>query len=266
MAGSRYAPTTPDGAYMEAFKEAAAELDAFNERRERVVKASRDTTYRSKKVIFALHRASPATLDADVASARAELSAVRTIIANRIARELCDDDYPRLHRAFSPGIQEYVEAALFLGYTAGSGLVSREQLEAELQASCVDAAVPFAMHLDPSDYVLGVADLTGELMRLAVGSSAKGDTVTPFRVRDFLTPLLACFEAMRPTGGTLARDFSGKLSVFRQSLTKCEAVCFNISIREAEFGPNGPAEFAAATAASDVRSQPPPAKRQRTDQ
>jgi predicted translin family RNA/ssDNA-binding protein len=255
-----------------AFKEAAAELDAFNERRERVVKASRDTTYRSKKVIYGLHRATSATAEVSVAAARAELAAIRALVADRIARELDDDNYSRLHRAFSPGLQEYVEASLFLGYTNGLGLVSREMLEEELKASCVDAAVPFAMRLDPTDYVLGVADLTGELMRLAVGSAARGDMVSPFRIRDFLTPLLACFEAMRPADGPLARDLSGKISVFRQSLAKCEAVCFNISIRRAEFGPEGDAGFAVAAAAAggdrgvtNDHGQPPPAKRQRMD-
>jgi predicted translin family RNA/ssDNA-binding protein len=241
------------GAYTATFQALAAELDALNALRERLVKASRDTTQASKKLIFALHRAPPAGTpahDLALAAAQTEASRVRALIAVRIAGEIDGDDcYARLQRAFSPGLQEYVEAALLLGYMDRGVLVPREELEHELRAACAAANVGYSMPIDSSDYVLGAADLTGELMRLAVGAAANGDVDTPFRIRAFLDPLLGCFEGLLVRGrGPLMRDLPGKIAVFRQSLAKVERTCFDITMRRAEFGDG------IASASSNVRT------------
>jgi predicted translin family RNA/ssDNA-binding protein len=250
------------GAYTAAFQALAEELDALNALRERLVKASRDTTQASKKLIFALHRAPrPGTPGHDFAltAARSDAARIRELIAVRIAGEIDGEDcYARLQRAFSPGLQEYVEGALLLGYMDGGSLVPREELERELQNACEASNIGFSMPLDPGDYVLGVADLTGELMRLAVGAAANGDVETPFRVRAFLEPLLGCFEGLlTQRRGPLMRDLPGKVAVFRQSLAKVERTCFDITMRRAEFG-DGAARHTETDSGAVLRLGAPP--------
>jgi predicted translin family RNA/ssDNA-binding protein len=267
--------TNVAGAYTAAFQALADELDTLNALRERLVKASRDTTQASKKLIFALHRAPrPGTPGHDfaLAAARADAARIRELIAVRIAGEIDgEDSYARLQRAFSPGLQEYVEGALLLGYMDGGSLVPREELERELQGACAASNVGFSIPLDPGDYVLGAADLTGELMRLAVGAAANGDVETPFRVRAFLEPLLGCFEGLlTQRRGPLMRDLPGKVAVFRQSLAKVERTCFDITMRRAEFG-DGAARGMQADSGAVLRQGAPPesedmqqSKRQKT--
>lgn len=46
--------------------------------------------------------------------------------------------------------------------------------------------VTWRLKLTPVDYLLGVADLTGELMRMCINSVGNGDIDTPFEVSQFL--------------------------------------------------------------------------------
>jgi len=44
----------------------------------------------------------------------------------------------------------------------------------------------WSLKVTPVDYLLGVADLTGELMRLCISSVGNGDIDTPFELSQFL--------------------------------------------------------------------------------
>lgn len=224
----------PSGIYNDAFAEIASSLDAFNDRRERVVKASRDTTRDSKKVIFALLRYTPATRDTTLAAGGDALLAIRTVIAARIAKEVDAEMYPELQRSFSGGIQEYVEAAVLHAYLRDGRLVSQKTLSAEVADAC-RAEGTFEMHVDEGDYVLGVADTTGELMRLATMAGGKGDFETCEGVRVFLNTMVMLFEGIK-LPGRAARDLRFKMGVMKTSYAKVELLCFNLCMRRAEFG------------------------------
>jgi predicted translin family RNA/ssDNA-binding protein len=249
MEGAKYVPTSSDGRYNAAFKDIAGELDSFNELRERIVKASRDTTYKSKKSIFGLHRIKDSNRGQTLKQGDADLAEVRALIATRIASELSADLYPQLHRSFSPGMQEYIEAAVFHAYLRDGTLVSRDVLSKELAAACVEAdGVGFEMFVEAGDYMLGVADATGELMRLAVGAAGRGDATVCFDVRTFLSSLVSAFEGVRLQGHA-GREMNFKMNVMRQSSEKVEATCFNVVMRRAEFGEDvAPAEAAVEAA------------------
>lgn len=237
MQSMQYTPTESSGCYNALFKSFADALDEFNDRRERVVKASRDTTRRSKKIIFELHRVADATSqeswDDILQQAQENFAQVQNIIARGIANELSDDDYPRLHHAFSPGLQEYAEAALFLHYLRSGALITREQIDRDLQRACARAEVSFSMYMHPADYILGVADLSGELMRLAIGCAARGNPTIPVKTRDFLSCVYAFFSDIQYRIPEL-RELDRKIPVFCQSLDKVINACFQSSVRKAE--------------------------------
>uniref|UniRef100_M4DFJ4 Uncharacterized protein n=1 Tax=Brassica campestris TaxID=3711 RepID=M4DFJ4_BRACM len=76
-----------------------------NEKRERVVKASRDITINSKKVIFQVHRLSKDSKEEVLEKARKDLEAVREQHFARMMKELQGTDFWKLRRAYSPRIR-----------------------------------------------------------------------------------------------------------------------------------------------------------------
>ena len=200
-----------------------ANLDAKHDRRERLVKLSRDVTIHSKRAIFLLLRCPPKG-NADktdvrervIAEAKTKINEVHALIGC-IAEELEHDDYWKFARAFSPGMQEFIEAASLMEYLEHERVLTWEKLQADLanlprssgasSADSVDklgkggggdsresaaddgsadgagtagadapageeeAAEPaktICMRVTLNDYVLGISDLTGELMRYAI--------------------------------------------------------------------------------------------------
>nr|DBA26950.1 TPA: hypothetical protein GDO54_011139 [Pyxicephalus adspersus] len=81
------------------------------------------------------------------------------------------------------------------------------------------------------DYLLGVADLTGELMRLCIGSVGNGDIDTPFELTQFLREI---FDGFAYIGNTGPYEISRKLYALKQSLGKVENACYMLKVRGSE--------------------------------
>jgi predicted translin family RNA/ssDNA-binding protein len=60
--------------------------------------------------------------------------------------------------------------------------------------------VTWRLKVTPVDYLLGVADLTGELMRMCINSVGNGDIDTPFEVSQFLRQVYDGFWFIGNTG------------------------------------------------------------------
>ncbi len=88
---------------------------------------------------------------------------------------------------FSPGIQEYVEAVTFLEYMKTKRLITCEEIT---QNILQDKKTSFVIGLQ--DYLFGVADLTGELMRLCVTAAGKGKVQTCEDISQFLRAISDC--------------------------------------------------------------------------
>ncbi|KAK5853765.1 hypothetical protein PBY51_014893 [Eleginops maclovinus] len=227
-----------------AFKVFQQELDTKHDKHERLVKISRDVTIESKRTIFLLHRVTSVPNAEDILNeAELKLDAVRQKIG-QIAEELRGEDIFQFHRAFTAGIQEYVEAASFLHYIRHRSLISLEEINARLvfmktekedSEGPADALQPggqvLTFQVSPSDYLLGVADLTGELMRMCISSVGNGDIDTPFQLSQFLRQIHDGFSYIGNTG---PYEVSKKLHVLRQSLGKVEDACYALRVRGSE--------------------------------
>lgn len=121
-----------------AFAAYARDLDAHNDTRERLVKASRDVTILSKKIIFLLHRLVQDSAADALPAARDKLRDVQALFA-AMRPDLAGDSFWRYHRSVSPGLQEYIEALSFAHYLQFSTLISYEDVQASLTA---DDGVP----------------------------------------------------------------------------------------------------------------------------
>lgn len=227
-----------------AFKVFQQELDTKHDKYERLVKISRDITIESKRTIFLLHRVTSVPDAEEILNeADTKLDAVRQKIG-LIADELRGEDIYQFHKAFTPGIQEYVEAVSFQHFIRHRTLISLEEINARLvfmrtektdpkaPADAITKGAPvLTFHVTPSDYLLGVADLTGELMRLCISSVGNGDIDTPFQLSQFLRQIHDGFSYIGNTG---PYEVSKKLHTLRQSLGKVEDACYTLRVRGSE--------------------------------
>ena len=86
------------------------------------------------------------------------------------------------------------------------------------------------VNVPPIEYMLGIADLTGELMRLAISSVGKGQLDKPHKTCDFMRVIYDAFLSY----GNVSRELSRKMSTLKQSLAKVENACYMLQVRGSE--------------------------------
>lgn len=210
------------------FKEIQKELDTRYDKHERIVKSSRDLTIHSKRAIFLLQRVTGADKQDDILGEAEQKLVELNRFLKAIAVELVGEDPYRFRRAYSPGLQEYIEALSFYHYLKYSHLISPKEVQTKLEFN--ESEDHLSLKLNPMDYILGIADLTGELMRLCMNSAASGDTETPFTVCKFLREVHDSFVAF----GNINRDIGSKLKTLNSSLNKVERACYTLEVRGSE--------------------------------
>jgi predicted translin family RNA/ssDNA-binding protein len=114
------------------FQKLSEDLSFLIEKRERLLKASRDVTYQSKKVIYLLHRAVDEEPLAVFSKAEEQLHTIRKLICDLILSELSLENYYRFHEVFTTALQEYTEARLFCAYLKENRIMTLEELNAEI--------------------------------------------------------------------------------------------------------------------------------------
>ncbi|XP_019568453.1 translin-associated protein X isoform X1 [Rhinolophus sinicus] len=231
---------------MLAFKSFQQELDARHDKYERLVKLSRDITVESKRTIFLLHRITSAPdMEEILTESEVKLDGVRQKI-RQVAQELSGEDMHQFHRAVTTGLQEYVEAVTFQHFIKTRSLVSMDEINKQLIFTTEDNGKEnntpssdsqdkqfgtWRLKITPVDYLLGVADLTGELMRVCINSVGNGDIDTPFEVSQFLRQVYDGFSFIGNTG---PYEVSKKLYTLKQSLAKVENACYALKVRGSE--------------------------------
>ncbi|KAL2133236.1 hypothetical protein VTI74DRAFT_2701 [Chaetomium olivicolor] len=257
-------------AFTPMFEQLRDELDQHHDRRERIVKASRDITALSKKIIFSLQRVRnidsnlPANIQSEVDARLAEISKLLATIAP----EIQGINRYRYSRSLMC-LEELVEALTFAHYLKTQTLISHAELnpivedltrkgatpEDEIMADAADTAgtteKPGAapstelptVSLTQDDYLYGVFDLTGEMMRFATtstaltGTMASGQSKNPDdEPRTIVHDMheLGTFFEMLPVGSGNRFQWEKKLEVTRQSVQKVERLGYDRIIRGAE--------------------------------
>ncbi len=138
------------------FNKLAEEFKRYDEERERLIKKSRDVLKLSKQLIYALHRdemEQASTLLKQIEKEKKELEG----IAKHNAKMAFEGSY-------KVAMQEYAEAVLYYNFVKEGKLI--------------------ALDLTSQHYILGLADLPGELVRRAVFLAGKGKTDEVGKIRD----------------------------------------------------------------------------------
>lgn len=136
----------------------------------------------------------------------------------------------------SPGIQEFVEAIAFQHYLETQSLINCDK---------ASQIITDGIQLTLDDYVLGIFDLVGELMRFAITTMATSGSLPGSREansveRTILTDLQslrAHLEALDMTscgGSSLGRDVEKKMEVMKTCVNKVETAAYGMIIRGRE--------------------------------
>lgn len=224
-----------DCAMKEGFEKYADYLNRLNDKRERLVKASRDVTINSKKVIFQVHRISKHNKEEVLEKAEKDLAAVTDQYMSKLVKELGGADFWKLRRAYSPGVQEYVEAATLCRFCKNGTLLNLDEMNESLRPLSDPSVEPLQINI--LDYLLGLADVTGELMRLAIGRISDGEleyakTICRF-VRDIYRELTLLAPDMDDNS-----EMKKKMETMLQSVVKIENACFGVHVRGSEYIPS----------------------------
>jgi hypothetical protein len=153
-----------------------------------------------------------------------------------IAPDLTGINAWRYQRQISGGIQEYMEAVSFEHYLRHQTLITIEEAKKPL---------PGSIDLTGDDYVLGIFDLVGELMRFAITTMATTGSLPGSKngngeERDILMDLRSLrtgFQALDTTscGGTgLGKDVEKKMEVMKTCVEKVETAVYGMIIRGRE--------------------------------
>ncbi|KAK6074137.1 translin family protein [Seiridium cupressi] len=153
----------PRNEYTSMFEGFRNELDKHHDRREKIVKVSRDVTALSKKIIFSLQRVRklnqpiPANITKENEERLVEIKSMLSTIVDDVSGI-------RRYRYNLMCLEEFVEAVSFAHYLEHQRLISPQATQETLG----DVNIPFT----PADYIYGIFDLTGEMMRFATTVTA----------------------------------------------------------------------------------------------
>lgn len=202
--------------------------------------------------IFALQRvrATNKPLPQKIASEnQARFDQIHSMLES-IAPELTSINAWRYQRQVSGGIQEFIEALSFDHYLRTQKLITHAETAAR---------VPAGIMVTEEDYLMGLFDLTGEMMRFAVvalsssNANAKSadavedqpitaDAQNAVQLSEAQAGIVLDLRAFRAQCETLSiprrvqimRDFQKKVEVMQNSVEKVERAAYGILVRGSE--------------------------------
>jgi predicted translin family RNA/ssDNA-binding protein len=286
-------PSTQQSPFMPMFETFRAELDEHHDRRERTIKASRDITAASKKMFVSwapviateiwlmilqhlytskvrlIQSSNLSTtgswwyidrirklgqpLPAHVNKNNAQYYDIIKERYNTVSAELQGLNAWRYARNITGGNQEYMEAAIFQHYLTTGTLLTYEDSVEQLRTLGGEGG---PVQLTVEDYLLGVFDMTGELMRFSITTMATDgklpsvessedaadkmdvDAQAGSSHRDVLTDLRSLRSELEGLnvgfGSSFARDVDKKMDVMQTSVEKVEKALYGLVIRGRE--------------------------------
>lgn len=218
------------------FRNYANELNEKHDRYERIVKYSRDITIESKRLIFLLHTVDMRKQQNAKKILTEAFDRLNNLCASsfrQIAKELQNCDPYQYGRAYSAGVQEFIEAFTYYDYLFNDHIINWVDLQERLtytvkpdNVSIDDATTEKRIEsgsleesteavagnenkpettaekedeseglkemsclVQPIEFMLGLADLSGEIMRKCINSLGSGDIETCHRACNFVQHL-----------------------------------------------------------------------------
>ncbi|EFO23912.1 hypothetical protein LOAG_04572 [Loa loa] len=212
------------------------EMDERRDRYERIVKLSRDVIIECKRIIFQLHRIVVVDTAKDreelLKEANKRLNEVSSKMLQRMAKELYNLDQYYYIKSFDWALEEYIEALAFYKFLiSGEVLLYGEVIDA-LQFVDAESGESKKLYVELPEvtYLMGVFDVGGELMRLAISEISSGNSDIAVSIVNYMRLLHGCYELLGNIMHTA--DWAKKSQVFRECLMKVENALYKWKIRE----------------------------------
>lgn len=183
------------------FSDICEQMKEYDATRESIIKATRDVLKCSKQAIYSLHRS-------DMVQARKLLQT-----AEEGAKELLPSvqkDESLRHGSFANACEEYVEARTFEYFLNHGKLMTLKELE----------------FVDRSEYLGGLADLTGEVTRYAVIQASKRDVPAVEHCKELVDALYGQLILFDFRNGSLRKKFDS----VKWNLKKLETIIYELSL------------------------------------
>ena len=203
-------------------------LDARHDKHEMIFKLSRDITTDSKRLIFSIHRLFDLQ-DKDIG-----LKKIHTSLDqigkqwSKMSTLLSDVKDPSLfQRAFSPGLQEYIEALSLLNVLENSHVPSFDEVLSRTQFCDTKDAKMILFE----EILLGIQDIAGEVMRFVTNMVSKGNVKYNIAGRNFLQQMYVQSIGLNPKSH---RELGRKISALKGSMIKVEYLCYLSTLQAQE--------------------------------
>lgn len=139
-----------------------------------------------------------------------------------------------------------MEAISFQHYLTTANIISFQDAATQLRKT--DPNGP-GIELSPEDYILGIFDMTGELMRFAITTMATSGGLRPARISaedegdltsgagghhsvlNDMRALRSALEALDAGFGPFAKDVEKKMGVMKSSVEKVERSLYGLTVR-----------------------------------
>jgi predicted translin family RNA/ssDNA-binding protein len=178
------------------------QLVDFDNKREELIKRSRDILRMSKQIIYSVHRENLKEAETLLKTIEKEILSIRKSIISM----------PKLDYlgAYTAAMQEYVEAKCYFSYVNDDKIPGWKSLK-----------------VDVEDYLLGICDLTGELERRAVVCATKDDTKEVYKIKETVEQIFGFFLSLDLRNGELRK----KSDSIKWNLKKIENVVYDLKMR-----------------------------------
>jgi len=182
------------------------EMNAYNEKRDVIIKNSRDVTKLSKHAIFALHRKDFDKAETQLKDALAKAMELSPII----------EEEPTLRKgSFAGGIEEYCEGRIFQHFLQTGNLLKKSE-------------IPIA---NMNEYLGGILDFTGELNRYAVLAATDRNIPEVKRCKEIVDKLFEAFLQFDFRNGFMRKKFDS----LKYTLKKMENLLYDLSLSQSLF-------------------------------
>jgi len=175
------------------------ELSRSEKEREALIQKSRDIIGLSKRIIHALHRE-------DSQKAATLVKEIKSRI-----KKLPSEDYRTGMR--NVALQEYTEALALFIFAKEKSIPTRDELG-----------------VDTENYLAGLCDMTGELVRMAVNRAIKKRNDEVFEIKDLVDMIYGEFLQLDIRRGELRKKFDQ----VKWNLQKLEDVAYSISLKKSK--------------------------------
>jgi predicted translin family RNA/ssDNA-binding protein len=185
------------------FAQIRRELSNYDLSREELIKKGRDVLKLSKQLIYSIHRSNSKEINElmkNIVKKKKELDRISLKNKNLI----CEASY-------SDAIQEYVEALCYYYLIKDKRIPTRKELS-----------------VNTEDYLLGICDLTGELVRKAVSLTVKRDFNKVALIKDFVEEIYGEFLKFNLRNGQLRK----KSDSIKWNLKKLEEIMYDINTKK----------------------------------